>query len=78
MATPLINRLRIERPAVFGGIARQDHDLTGPVRVVPYVQTAVRCPLAGPPAGPGEHGFRQAACSTGTGAARWRRRGGPG
>jgi hypothetical protein len=41
VATPLVNRLRIERPAVFGGVARQDHGLVGPVRLVPYVQAAV-------------------------------------
>jgi hypothetical protein len=27
---------------VFGGVARQDHGLVGPVRLVPYVQAAVR------------------------------------
>ena len=42
VATPLINRLRVEQPAIFGGVARQDHGLVGPVRVVPYVQAAVR------------------------------------
>jgi hypothetical protein len=38
VATPLINRLRVAQPAVFGGVARQDHGLVGPVRLVPYVQ----------------------------------------
>ncbi|WP_320780695.1 glycosyl hydrolase [Streptomyces sp. CRN 30] len=41
VATPLLNRLRVARPEVFGTTARQDHGLVGPVRVVPYVQTAV-------------------------------------
>ncbi|MEU5597561.1 glycosyl hydrolase [Streptomyces sp. NPDC020298] len=41
VATPLINRLRVVQPAVFGAVARQDHGLVGPVRLVPYVQTAV-------------------------------------
>ncbi|KUN85561.1 alpha-L-rhamnosidase [Streptomyces bungoensis] len=38
VATPLINRLRAAQPAVFGGVARQDHGLVGPVRLTPYVQ----------------------------------------
>ncbi|MCX5257311.1 glycosyl hydrolase [Streptomyces canus] len=42
VATPLINRLRVAQPTVFGGVARQDHGLVGPVRLVPYVQAAVR------------------------------------
>ncbi|MFG2460274.1 glycosyl hydrolase [Streptomyces sp. NPDC048523] len=42
VATPLINRLRVEQPTVFGGVTRQDHGLVGPVRLVPYVQVAVR------------------------------------
>ncbi|WP_249126052.1 MULTISPECIES: hypothetical protein [unclassified Streptomyces] len=42
VATPLIHRLRVEQPAVFGGVARQDHGLVGPVRLVPYAQTTVR------------------------------------
>ncbi|WP_426567871.1 glycosyl hydrolase [Streptomyces canus] len=41
VATPLINRLRVAQPAVFGAVARQDHGLVGPVRLVPYVQTHV-------------------------------------
>ncbi|MFI0515012.1 glycosyl hydrolase [Streptomyces sp. WSLK1-5] len=41
VATPLINRLRVEQPSVFGGVARQDHGLAGPVRLVPYVQATV-------------------------------------
>ncbi|CAL9655527.1 hypothetical protein SUDANB145_06760 [Streptomyces sp. enrichment culture] len=41
VATPLINRLRVARPDVFGTTARQDHGLVGPVRLVPYVQKAV-------------------------------------
>ncbi|MEU9171688.1 glycosyl hydrolase [Streptomyces sp. NPDC048420] len=42
VATPLINRLRVVQPTVFGGVPRQDHGLVGPVRVVPYVQAPVR------------------------------------
>ncbi|GGM15306.1 hypothetical protein GCM10010129_69380 [Streptomyces fumigatiscleroticus] len=41
VATPLVNRLRVARPAVFGGVARQDHGLMGPVRLVPYRQAVV-------------------------------------
>ncbi|MFI8231340.1 glycosyl hydrolase [Streptomyces sp. NPDC085900] len=41
VATPLINRLRVAQPAVFGTTARQDHGLVGPVRLVPYVQKVV-------------------------------------
>ncbi|MEU6354792.1 glycosyl hydrolase [Streptomyces sp. NPDC047072] len=41
VATPLLNRLRVARPAVFGGSARQDHGLVGPVRLVPYAQMTV-------------------------------------
>ncbi|MCZ9345484.1 hypothetical protein NGM37_47870, partial [Streptomyces sp. TRM76130] len=41
VATPLINRLRVARPDVFGSTARQDHGLVGPVRLVPYVQKVV-------------------------------------
>ncbi|MEV0173066.1 glycosyl hydrolase [Streptomyces sp. NPDC050803] len=38
VATPLINRLRVAQPAVFGTTARQAYGLVGPVRLVPYVQ----------------------------------------
>lgn len=41
VATPLINRLRVVQPAVFGGVARQAHGLMGPVRLVPHVQATV-------------------------------------
>lgn len=41
VATPLINRLRVVQPAVFGAAARQAHGLVGPVRLVPYVQATV-------------------------------------
>ncbi|MFJ6130401.1 glycosyl hydrolase [Streptomyces griseoviridis] len=41
VAVPLINRLRVAQPEVFGGVARQDHGLVGPVRVVPYRQTVI-------------------------------------
>ncbi|MER6954183.1 glycosyl hydrolase [Streptomyces sp. NPDC000618] len=42
VATPLVNRLRVAQPAVFGAVARQDHGLVGPVRLIPYGQAAVR------------------------------------
>ncbi|MFE7859198.1 glycosyl hydrolase [Streptomyces sp. NPDC057403] len=41
VATPLINRLRVAQPAVFGTTARQDHGLVGPVRLVPYAQDVI-------------------------------------
>ncbi|MET7652415.1 glycosyl hydrolase [Streptomyces sp. NPDC005486] len=41
VAVPLLNRLRVAQPAVFGAVARQDHGLVGPVRLVPYAQAAV-------------------------------------
>ena len=41
VATPLINRLRVAQPAVFGTAARQAYGLSGPVRLVPYVQGLV-------------------------------------
>ncbi|MGW5613013.1 glycosyl hydrolase [Streptomyces sp. NPDC003877] len=41
VATPLINRLRVAQPAVFGAAARQAYGLTGPVRLVPYVQRRI-------------------------------------
>lgn len=41
VATPLVNRLRVSRPEVFGGLNRQEYGLTGPVRLVPYAQKTV-------------------------------------
>ncbi|MDH6622502.1 hypothetical protein M2271_000289 [Streptomyces sp. LBL] len=41
VATPLINRLRVAQPAVFGAATRQAYGLMGPVRLVPYVQDVV-------------------------------------
>ncbi|WP_413098625.1 hypothetical protein [Streptomyces sp. Inha503] len=41
VATPLVNRLRVGQPAVFGAVARQPYGLIGPVRLVPYAQAAV-------------------------------------
>ncbi|MGQ4423460.1 alpha-L-rhamnosidase, partial [Streptomyces violaceoruber] len=41
VATPLVNRLRVSRPEVFGGLARQEYGLVGPVRLVPYAQKTV-------------------------------------
>lgn len=42
VATPLINRLRVSRPSVFGTATRQAYGLSGPVRLVPYAQGPVR------------------------------------
>ncbi|WP_037855101.1 glycosyl hydrolase [Streptomyces sp. NRRL S-340] len=42
VATPLLNRLRVARPAVFAAAARQAYGLLGPVRLVPYRQERVR------------------------------------
>ncbi|MFI7504052.1 glycosyl hydrolase [Streptomyces sp. NPDC049687] len=42
VATPLVNRLRVVRPAVFGAVARQDYGLVGPVRLVPYARSVLR------------------------------------
>ncbi|MEW2398909.1 glycosyl hydrolase [Streptomyces sp. NPDC046862] len=41
VATPLINRLRVARPDVFGTVTRQAYGLTGPVRLVPYRQASL-------------------------------------
>ncbi|WP_020127138.1 glycosyl hydrolase [Streptomyces sp. 303MFCol5.2] len=41
VAIPLVNRLRVAQPAVFGAVARQDFGLVGPVRLVPYGQGTV-------------------------------------
>ncbi|MFE9180259.1 hypothetical protein ACFYN5_28850 [Streptomyces sp. NPDC007126] len=41
VATPLVNRLRVSRPEVFGGLGRQEYGLAGPVRLVPYAQKTV-------------------------------------
>lgn len=41
VAVPLVNRLRVADPDVFGGVGRQDHGLVGPVRVVPYRQAVI-------------------------------------
>jgi hypothetical protein len=42
VATPLINRLRVSNPAVFGSSARQAYGLLGPVRLVPYAEAEVK------------------------------------
>ncbi|WP_394436012.1 glycosyl hydrolase [Streptomyces sp. SGAir0957] len=42
VATTLLNRLRVSRPAVFGGSKPQAYGLTGPVRLVPYARATVR------------------------------------
>ncbi|MFJ8111797.1 glycosyl hydrolase [Streptomyces sp. NPDC096132] len=42
VATPLVNRLRVAQPAVFGAVALQDHGLVGPVRLVPYARSVLR------------------------------------
>jgi hypothetical protein len=44
VATPLINRLRVAQPAVFGAVGRQAYGLMGPVRLVPYTDVVVRRP----------------------------------
>ncbi|WP_346186138.1 glycosyl hydrolase [Streptomyces osmaniensis] len=41
VAVPLINRLRVAQPAVFGTTARQSYGLVGPVRLVPYAQVVL-------------------------------------
>ncbi|WP_086723842.1 glycosyl hydrolase [Streptomyces carpinensis] len=41
VAVPLINRLRVSNPAVFGTTTRQAYGLVGPVRLVPYGQATV-------------------------------------
>ena len=41
VATPLINRLRVTEPAVFGTATRQAYGLQGPVRLLPYRQARV-------------------------------------
>ncbi|MFF5185977.1 hypothetical protein ACFY30_19755 [Streptomyces sp. NPDC000345] len=41
VATPLVNRLRVAQPAVFGAVPRQDHGLVGPVRLVPCARRVV-------------------------------------
>lgn len=41
VASTLINRLRVVTPAVYGAAARQSYGLTGPVRLVPYVEKVV-------------------------------------
>ena len=41
VASTLINRLRTVTPAVYGATPRQPYGLVGPVRLVPYVETAV-------------------------------------
>lgn len=41
VAVPLLNRLRVAQPAVFGAAARQDFGLVGPVRLVPYGQATI-------------------------------------
>ncbi|MFI6035130.1 glycosyl hydrolase [Streptomyces sp. NPDC051315] len=41
VATPLVNRLRVTQPAVFGTTSRQEYGLVGPVRLVPYGQAVV-------------------------------------
>ena len=41
VASTLLNRLRVVTPAVYGAAARQNYGLTGPVRLVPYVEKVV-------------------------------------
>ena len=42
VATSLINRLRTVTPSIYGIATRQDYGLLGPVRLVPYRETAAR------------------------------------
>ncbi|TYL49824.1 alpha-L-rhamnosidase [Nocardioides sp. BGMRC 2183] len=42
VASTLLNRLRVVTPDVYGVAGRQTYGLTGPVRVVPYVQRPIR------------------------------------
>lgn len=42
IASTLLNRLRTVTPAVYGVAARQVYGLTGPVRLVPYVEKTLR------------------------------------
>lgn len=41
VASTLLNRLRVVTPAVYGAATRQTYGLTGPVRLVPYVEKVV-------------------------------------
>ncbi|WUD71271.1 glycosyl hydrolase [Streptomyces sp. NBC_00510] len=41
VATPLLNRLRVSDPSVYGGAASQRTGLVGPVRLIPYAQAVV-------------------------------------
>ena len=41
VASTLLNRLRVVTPAVYGVATRQNYGLTGPVRLVPYVEKVV-------------------------------------
>jgi hypothetical protein len=41
VATPLINRLRVSDPSVYGGAASQRTGLVGPVRLIPYGEAVV-------------------------------------
>lgn len=42
VAGTLINRMRVTQPDVYGGVARQDCGLLGPVRLVPYGEARLR------------------------------------
>ncbi|PVG81455.1 alpha-L-rhamnosidase [Nocardioides gansuensis] len=41
VASTLLNRLRVVTPAVYGAASRQTYGLSGPVRLVPYVEKTV-------------------------------------
>ncbi len=41
VASTLLNRLRVVTPGVYGVTTRQSYGLTGPVRLVPYVEKVV-------------------------------------
>ncbi len=44
VATPLLNRLRVHRPAEYGSVQAQDYGLVGPVTLSPAVLTPLRRP----------------------------------
>jgi hypothetical protein len=41
VATPLLNRLRVADPSVYGVAARQDYGLVGPVTLLPYREVKI-------------------------------------
>jgi hypothetical protein len=41
VATPLLNRLRVTEPTVYGGTARQAYGLVSPVQIMPYREVKI-------------------------------------